>query len=120
MSNILVSVVSISKDNYQSLFKTLESVKALNYQKTEHIIIDGDFNDGSKQLLKSYSHSKVYKFFSESDSGISSAFNKGLNKSTGDLIFFLNSGDLFSSDTVISEVVESYLVQNGNLLLVLP
>ena len=110
MNNILVSVVTISKDNCQCLLKTLESVKSQKYQKIEHIVIDGDSNDGSKELLNSYDHSKVYKFFSESDRGISSAFNKGLHKSTGDLIFFLNSGDLFSSDTVISEVIESYLV----------
>ncbi len=109
MNNILVSVVTISKNNCQCLLETLDSVKNQQYQKIEHIIIDGDSNDGSKELLSSYEHSKEYKFFSESDSGISNAFNKGLDKGTGDLIIFLNSGDVLFSNTVISEVVDSYL-----------
>jgi putative colanic acid biosynthesis glycosyltransferase len=108
MNNILVSVVTISKDNYVCLLKTLDSVKNQQYERIEHIIIDGDSNDGSKELLSSYCHSKEYSYFSEIDNGISNAFNKGLKKSTGNLIFFLNSGDVFSSNLVVSEVVKSY------------
>ncbi|WP_373544556.1 glycosyltransferase [Chamaesiphon sp.] len=109
MRNCLVSIVTISRNNYQSLFKTLESVKDQDYLEIEHIIIDGDSNDGSKDLLELYSHSKQYTYISEPDRGISSAFNKGLEKSNGDLIFFLNSGDIFFANNVVSEIVESYL-----------
>lgn len=109
MSNCLVSIVTISKNNYPGLSKTLESVKEQDYQEIQHIIIDGDSNDGTKELLNSHSHSKMYIYFSEPDNGISDAFNKGLEKSNGDLIFFLNAGDVLFSHTVISEVVESYL-----------
>jgi putative colanic acid biosynthesis glycosyltransferase len=104
----VISIVTISKNHCQGLAKTLDSVNTQDYQWIEHIIIDGDSTDGSKELLKSYAHSKQYTYFSEPDRGISSGFNKGLAKSTGSLIFFLNSGDVFASDTVISEVCESY------------
>jgi putative colanic acid biosynthesis glycosyltransferase len=110
MKHCLISVITISRNHCNSLRKTLDSVNNQDYQDIEHIIIDGDSIDKSKELLSSYSHSKVYKFSSEADTGISNAFNKGLDQSTGDLIFFLNSGDVFFSNTVISEVVESYLV----------
>lgn len=109
MNNCQVSIVTISKNNYQGLQKTLQSVKEQDYQIIEHIIIDGDSDDGSKEFLDSYTHSKNYIYLSELDNGISSAFNKGLQKSNGDLIFFLNSGDVFFSKTVISEVVQSYM-----------
>ncbi len=106
--SLIISIVTISRNHCQGLAKTLESVNTQDYQWIEHIVIDGDSTDGSKELLKSYEHSKNYTYFSEPDRGISSAFNKGLKKSTGTLIFFLNSGDVFVSDTVISEVCESY------------
>jgi putative colanic acid biosynthesis glycosyltransferase len=109
MKNCLVSIITISRNHCSSLQKTLDSVRSQCYQHIEHIVVDGDSTDGSRELLNSYSHSKVYKFLSEPDTGISNAFNKGLDKSTGDLIFFLNSGDVLYSGTVISEVVDSYM-----------
>ena len=109
MSNCLVSIVTVSKNHYKGLYKTLESVNEQNYEEIEHIIIDGDSDDGSKELLESYSHTKKYIYSSEPDNGISNAFNKGLEKSSGDLIFFLNAGDVLFSNHVISEVVTSYI-----------
>jgi len=109
MNDCQVSIVTISKNNYQGLQKTLQSVEDQDYKVIEHIVIDGDSYDGSKEFLESYTHSKKYVYFSELDNGISSAFNKGLEKSNGDLIFFLNSGDVLFSKTVISEVVQSYM-----------
>lgn len=110
MNNCLISIVTISRNHLQGLSTTLDSVKDQDYHQIEHIIIDGNSADGSKELLDSYAHSKIYTYCSEPDNGISSALNKGLEKSNGDLIFFLNSGDVLISSTVISEVVESYLV----------
>jgi putative colanic acid biosynthesis glycosyltransferase len=107
-NSVIVSVVTITKDHCPGLSQTLDSVRDQDYQGIEHIIIDGDSTDGSKDLLSSYTHTKMYSYFSEPDRGISSAFNKGLDKSTGELIFFLNSGDVFASSTVISEVCDSY------------
>lgn len=107
--NCLVSIVTITKNYSQGLYKTLESVKEQDYQAIEHIVIDGDSHDGTKEILKSYTHSKIFTYLSEPDNGISSAFNKGLDRSNGNLILFLNSGDMLFSKTVISEVVESYL-----------
>lgn len=109
MNYCQVSIVTISKNNYQGLQKTLQSVKEQDYKIIEHIIIDGYSDDGSKEFLESYTHSKKYVYLSELDNGISNAFNKGLDKSSGDLIFFLNAGDLLVSNTIISQVVESYL-----------
>ncbi len=109
MINCLVSIVTISRNYSNGLYKTLESVNKQDYKEIQHIIIDGDSDDGTKELLKSYSHSKMYIYSSEPDNGISNAFNKGLEKANGDLIFFLNAGDVFVTNTVISEVVESYL-----------
>ena len=109
MSNCIITIVTISKNHCQGLSNTLDSVNHQDSPGIEHIIIDGNSDDGSKELLDSYSHSKIYTYCSESDNGISSAFNKGLGKSNGDLLFFLNSGDVLTSNTIISQVADSYL-----------
>lgn len=109
MQSCLVSIVTIAKNNIEGLSRTLESVRTQDYQEIEHLVIDGNSSDGTKELLKNYIHSKQYRYYSEADNGISSAFNKGIERSTGQLIFFLNSGDVFCSDIVISQVVSSYL-----------
>ncbi len=108
MSDCLISVVTITKDHINGLAQTLTSVQEQDYQNIEHLVIDGNSTDGSKELLNTYVHSKHYVYYSEPDNGIASAFNKGIARSTGHLIFFLNSGDVFFSNSVISEVVASY------------
>jgi glycosyltransferase involved in cell wall biosynthesis len=109
INNCLVSIVTISRNNIFGLSQTLQSVKEQDYEAIQHIIIDGDSNDGTKEFLQSYQHSKIFTYVSEKDNGISSAFNKGIDRSVGNLIFFLNSGDVLISDKIISEVVSSYL-----------
>ncbi|MDB9436435.1 glycosyltransferase family 2 protein [Dolichospermum lemmermannii CS-548] len=109
MNNCLVSIVTISRNNLVGLSETLRSVKEQDYETIQHIIIDGDSSDGTKEFLQSYQHSKIFTYVSEKDNGISSAFNKGIDRSVGNLIFFLNSGDVLTSEKVISEVVASYL-----------
>jgi glycosyltransferase involved in cell wall biosynthesis len=108
MNGCLVSIVTITKNHKRGLAQTLTSVKEQAYPNIEHLVIDGDSTDGSQELLQSFVHSKQYVFYSEPDRGIADAFNKGLAKISGDLIFFLNSGDTFFSNSVISEVVASY------------
>jgi glycosyltransferase involved in cell wall biosynthesis len=109
MQHALVSIVTISKNNIKGLYKTLESVKEQDYAAIQHVVIDGDSQDGSKEFLKHYSHSKSYLYYSEPDRGISNAFNKGIARSIGELIFFLNAGDILLSPFIVSEVVTSYL-----------
>jgi putative colanic acid biosynthesis glycosyltransferase len=112
MVSCLISVVTISRNNLSGLRRTLDSVREQTYPAIEHLVIDGASEDGSQEFLKTYCHSKDFHYWSEPDTGISNAFNKGVDKSSGQLIFFLNSGDVFFSKTIVSEVVDSYLKDN--------
>lgn len=98
-----LTIVTITKNNLQDLKKTIKSVELQNTPRDlfEHLIIDGNSQDGTVPFLK-----ETKKFFiSEEDSGIYDAFNKGIRNSHGDYIAFLNSGDVFAD----FEVINSYL-----------
>ncbi|KGX90996.1 glycosyltransferase family 2 protein [Pontibacillus marinus] len=102
-----VSIITISYNNLKGLERTIKSVLKQTYQNIEFILIDGASNDGTDDLLKSYSK-KVSFWISEKDKGIADAFNKGLKHVTGDCVFFLNSGDVFVNDNVISNVASEW------------
>lgn len=69
---------------------------------------DGNSNDGSKKEIVRFAselppcHSM--RWVSERDSGIYDAMNKGLSMSSGEYIGFLNSGDVFSKDTILHQL----------------
>ncbi len=83
----MLSVVTITYNNFEELVKTVESVKDL---PIEHIIVNGGSCVKTAEFLTRFSGISL----SEKDKGISDAFNKGIRLSTGTGIMFLNSGDL--------------------------
>ncbi|MHA4893635.1 glycosyltransferase family 2 protein [Pedobacter sp. PWIIR3] len=87
-----LSIITINYNNRQGLEKTIESVLNQTSNDFEFIIIDGDSNDGSRQLIEENAEHFSY-WVSEADTGIYNAMNKGIRKSTGDYLLFLNSGD---------------------------
>ncbi len=99
-----ISIITINYNNASGLATTLESVAKQTYTHIEHIIIDGDSTDGSKEVLEKYTLYNAIKI-SEPDSGIYNAMNKGVKKATGDYLLFINSGDSLRSDDVIETVV---------------
>lgn len=104
---MLVSIITITKNSENFLQSAIDSVKKQTYNKIEHIIIDGESNDNTINIIKS-NIKHISKFISESDKGIYDAMNKGISYSNGDLIGFLNSDDIYKSENIISEIVEKF------------
>lgn len=84
----IISVVTITFNNYDELLATLNSTAGITC--IENVIING----GNCEKTKQYLETSNFNYVSEPDKGISDAFNKGVLRSTGDFIVFLNSGDL--------------------------
>ena len=107
--SILLSIITINKNDGPGLEKTFESVLQFqNLAELEYIVIDGNSSDGSiEQILKK--HEQLDKFIIEDDLGIFDAMNKGLKFANGEYILFLNSGDtLFSRlDLVLNTLREN-------------
>lgn len=104
----LVTVITITFNcikagRRESLIQCIDSVRNQNYENIEHIIVDGASTDGTLELLKEFPHLKV---FSEPDSGVYNAFNKGVLKTQGKYVVFINSDDYFSSENSVKISVE--------------
>jgi glycosyltransferase involved in cell wall biosynthesis len=108
MSEPKLSVISINKNNLLGLARTVESFLAQTHPHKELIIIDCVSNDGSIDYLQTLSEVESITFISEIDNGIYDAMNKGVALATGEIIWFMNSGDSFSTIDILEFIAKSY------------
>ena len=132
-----LSIITINYNNAEGLCKTLASVAAQSYANIQHVIIDGNSSDTSKDVIIDYAeHTKNPNheiiWVSEKDKGIYNAMNKGIeialgrrvvdafNRSelvedknkgieiaTGDYIQILNSGDILAVNDVTEKMMSA-------------
>ena len=100
-----ISIITVTKNSEQYLEKNILSVSKQKYKNYEHIIIDGKSTDRTIDIISR--HKKKIKYFiSEKDKGLYDAMNKGIKKSTGDIIGILNSDDVYYNETL--DIVNKY------------
>jgi glycosyltransferase involved in cell wall biosynthesis len=98
-----ITIVTVCYNSAATLEKTILSVAEQTYQNIEYIIVDGNSKDETLSIIKKHKD-KITKWISEPDNGLYDAMNKGIAKSTGDIIGILNSDDTFYSNTVLALV----------------
>ena len=105
---MILTVVTINRNNASGLEKTLQSVAAQTFKDFEYIIVDGASTDGSVEIIKKYESQFAHlKWVSEPDAGIYNAMNKGIRIASGDYIQILNSGDYLASDDVTERMLSA-------------
>jgi len=101
ISSPLFTIVTASFNSNLTLERAISSVISQKAVEFEYIIIDGGSKDGSVKTVQKFLK-KIAYFVSEPDSGIYSAFNKGIRASKGEWICFLGSDDYFLSDDILN------------------
>jgi glycosyltransferase involved in cell wall biosynthesis len=96
-----VSVITSTLNCAATIVECLESITSQDYSNVEHIIVDGGSNDETLELVKPYGANIV----SEKDAGIFDAFNKGIKRSSGEIIHILNADDHYKHKAVLSQMV---------------
>ena len=103
-----ITVITPSYNQGHFIKETIESVLNQNYPNLEYIVMDGGSTDGTVKILKSYG--KKFTWVSKKDKGQTDAINQGIIKSTGDIICYLNSDDVFLPNTL--NTVAEYFMQH--------
>lgn len=99
MENLLkISIITPNYNGGKYLERTIQSILNQNYPNLEYIVVDGGSTDSSLKIIDQYK-TKISKFISEPDKGMYDALIKGLKMSTGDIIAYLNSDDVYVPGT---------------------
>lgn len=94
-----LSIVTPSFNQGRFMEKTIRCILLQGYPNLEYIIVDGGSTDQSLKIIEKYAP-WISEWTSEPDSGMYNAINKGFEKSTGDIMAWSPTGDLYEPDSL--------------------
>lgn len=97
-----VSIVTASLNARDHVERAIESVTSQDYEHIEHLVIDGGSSDGTIEILKK--HASNVHWTSERDAGQSDAINKGILRSHGEIIGWLDSDNAYEPGAILEAV----------------
>lgn len=109
-----ISIITATYNSASTIASTIESILGQTYQDWEHIIVDGKSSDATLEIVENYRerYGNRLKIVSEPDNGIYDAMNKGIAMATGCVVGILNSDDFYTTDKVLSRIVEAMDADN--------
>jgi glycosyltransferase involved in cell wall biosynthesis len=104
-----ISIVTPSYNQAEFLEDAIESVLGQRYPNLEYVVIDGGSTDGSVDIIRRHADRLSY-WVSEADKGQYEAINKGFEKTSGEIMAWLNSDDKFTpwAFSVVAEIFSSF------------
>jgi glycosyltransferase involved in cell wall biosynthesis len=102
-----VSIITATYNSVATVADCLDSVACQTHRSIEHVVIDGASNDGTVALLERC-RDRLAVLLSERDDGIYDALNKGIARSSGEVVGFLHSDDFYADAGVIADVAAAF------------
>tara|TARA_B110001450_G_C17662394_1_gene497865 strand:- start:882 stop:1631 length:750 start_codon:yes stop_codon:yes gene_type:complete len=102
-----LTIITVCFNSEKTIEHTIKSVISQNYLNYEYIIIDGESTDNTKNIIEKY-NDHISFFLSEKDKGIYDAINKGIKKSTGDVVAILHADDIFFENETTQTVMNHF------------
>lgn len=104
-----ISIVTPNRNGGEYLEQTILSVLNQNYPNLEYIIIDGGSTDNSLEIIRKY-EDKLAFWVSEPDKSLYDGIQKGFEKSTGEVMAWLNSDDMYHPGALftVAEIFASF------------
>lgn len=102
-----ISIITAVYNSEHTIACAIDSVAAQRNVDLEHIVIEGASTDRSLDAINRARHQNMH-VFSEPDSGIYDALNKGISKASGDIIGIVHSDDFLAHDLVLNRVAAAF------------
>ena len=100
----LVSIITPSFNQGAFIAQTIESVLSQDYPHIEYLVVDGGSRDTTLDVLRRYD--RRIRWISEPDGGQADAINKGVTLTSGPIVAWLNSDDVYAPGAVSRAVRE--------------
>lgn len=97
-----ISVIIPVYNSAAYLEACLESLAAQEMGDFEALLLDDGSTDGSADILRRWQQDRRFQAFSLTHGGVSAARNAGIQRATGDYLFFLDADDLLPEDALSS------------------
>ncbi len=98
----MISIITPVRNGARHIERCLQNVVSQNFSNMEHVIVDGESDDGTVEIIKRYAATNDHiRWVSEKDKGQSDAMNKGLRMARGDIIGILNVDDYYEPEALI-------------------
>jgi glycosyltransferase involved in cell wall biosynthesis len=107
-----ISIVTPSYNQGPFIEWTVRSVLMQRYPNLEYILMDGGSKDSTRQVLEPYAD-RFAHYVSERDSGQADAIRRGFERSTGDIMAYLNSDDMLAPGTL--QFVAKYFAEHPSV-----
>ena len=111
MKNELISIIVPVYNVEEYLDRCIQSVLNQSYKNIEIILVDDGSTDKSLEICNKYKKETKIKVFHKKNGGLSSARNFGMKKIKGKYIYFLDSDDYISINTI--EILYNSLKNNN-------
>jgi len=102
MAPPIVSIIIPVFENLLGLKKSIDSIQQQDFKDYEVWILDGGSSLDTQNYLSNLE--KPFYYQSRVDEGIYDAMNKGIQLAKGDWLYFLGSGDVFNTSTVLMSI----------------
>jgi glycosyltransferase involved in cell wall biosynthesis len=113
-----VSIISIARNNESGLARTFQSVMSQTHTDWELILVIAPSSDGTLELASYLADSDPRIItYPQTSLGIYSAMNEGLHASSGEYVWFLNSGDEFMDENSLDAAARQMKILSADLLI---
>ena len=102
-----ISVVTVVYNRAGTIGEAIDSVQAQTHAHVEHVIQDGGSTDQTLEIIESRNASNM-ALVSEPDEGIYDAINRGIARSTGEIVGLMHSDDCFAHPEALAWVAEAF------------